>query len=469
LLLRAIVKPLARLSCTLVVAALGCNGLPTDVQNASDPVTAAGGAPAAGAAGGAPGATGAPGAPGAPDANTLALAADLPAQCSGSEIVRIDRPASMNDPSMGHFSYGYRFKAPTTAGAPVMVFLPGGPGMPSTNEIPEFLPDGWGYLLTDPRGVGCNTLAAVPGPAVSGAFFRTEEFAGDAIAAIQDRHLENYVLYGVSYGTQLGMWVAHGLEAKGVTAPRAVVLEGVLGRAFRPEESIEQRFIDQWERLRPTLPKDVLEELDTKDAPYGLTVADWNQALPMALMGGPAILGPVLSLLSTDNPVDATRDGALDELRQLSKPFDHSPGTVELYTQVACREIFPGVPDAILDLHFVHGRLVREHAGESAKCSDRLTLSDPYDSAKLQFSTKLYAFIGEDDPDCDVSQGNYLFDQHQGHGVRVLVKRGGHGPLQANHAACASEILESIADGGSDLEMTLSLCPTNVHAVVDEK
>src|ERR1700733_7179751 len=158
-----------------------------------------------GAPSGDPGASGSPGSSGG-DAGAsgpasgpeLALATSLPASCAGPEIVRIDRPIAANDPTKGHFSYGFRFKAPTSPGAPVLVYLPGGPGMTSIDTIPTFLPSGWGYLLTDPRGVGCNALAGVPSDDVASVFWRSEELAADSVAAIADRRLDAYVLFGLS-------------------------------------------------------------------------------------------------------------------------------------------------------------------------------------------------------------------------------------------------------------------------------
>src|SRR5262249_55735615 len=143
-------------------ASVGCgDGAPDGgAAAAGDPASSPGGAASPPPAGG--------------GAVKLALAPKLPAQCTGPEVFRIERPIAASDPSRGTFSYGYRFKAPSAAGAPVLVYLPGGPGMTSTDTVPEFLPKGWGYLLTDPRGTGCNTLAQVPDPSVSPLFFRTE-------------------------------------------------------------------------------------------------------------------------------------------------------------------------------------------------------------------------------------------------------------------------------------------------------
>src|SRR5262249_17267141 len=156
--------------------------------------------------------------------------------------------------------YGFRYKPASRAGAPVVVYMPGGPGMTSTDAPPEFLPPGWGYLLTDPRGVGCNTLASVPAPNLSQRFFQTAEIAHHVAAAILDRKLDDYVLYGISYGTMLATEVAQDLESLKIARPKAVILEGVLGRAF-DENDVGAPAIALWEELRTMLPRDVVSEL----------------------------------------------------------------------------------------------------------------------------------------------------------------------------------------------------------------
>src|SRR5215470_5450710 len=78
----------------------------------------------------------APAAQQAPAPEDLALAAGLPAQCAGPEMFRIARPVSSALPTRGRFSYGYRFKPPKDSSLPVLVYLPGGPGMTSTDAPP---------------------------------------------------------------------------------------------------------------------------------------------------------------------------------------------------------------------------------------------------------------------------------------------------------------------------------------------
>jgi pimeloyl-ACP methyl ester carboxylesterase len=400
--------------------------------------------------------------------DAVPLAADLPEHCSSPEVLRIDRPVDKDDASRGRFSYGFRFKAPTTAGAPVLVYLPGGPGSASTTEVPDFLPEGWGYLLTDPRGVGCNTPATLPSEDVSSAFFKTEEIAADVVAAIQSRDLQDYVLFGISYGTMLGTVVAHELEAQKLTAPKAVVLEGVLGRAFT-SEFVAAESIRQWDRIRGVLPADVLEELDTKEEPYGISQDGWSRAIAAFMPAGPAILANQVGALSTTlGLTEEQRAGALEGLKAAAQPdpSHSSPGAVELYRQVACREIADTVPASDLDTIFQRGKVVRNMAEDGTKCRG-LRLKEPFDSAKFQFSTKTFYFIGEDDVATPAWQGAYHFEKHKGSAVRVVTLKAGHNSLEYDQAACAPQLLTSIAAGASDLQAVLATCPKEVQ--VDSK
>lgn len=399
----------------------------------------------------------------------LPLASNLPAVCQDSEIFRLKRPISSDGLATGIFSYGFRFKAPTREGAPVLVFLPGGPGGTSIDDPPAFVPSGWGYLLTDPRGVGCNSLAALPPPDVSSAFFRTQEIAADVIAAIRYQKLDNYILFGVSYGTLLATTVAHGLELNKVAPPKAVVLEGVLGRIFGNGDGDFQgaQYIVQWDRIRKVLPKDVLTDLDLNDAPFGIEAEGWARVLTALLPRGPAEAAILIAALSVTQPEDV-RHNAHKQILGLSSIHPHAePGAIELYRQVVCREISDTTPTSDLDVAFVRGRLVRNFAEEGSKCGG-LRVTSPYDSAQLPYMAKTFYFIGDSDVATPaVSQGAYHFEHHQGHAIRVITVNGGHNSLRFNQGSCAPSVMESIDAGGADLAFILKGCPSAVQ--VDEK
>lgn len=394
----------------------------------------------------------------------LALASNLAEHCSGPEVVRISRPASNGDTKT--FEYGFRYKAPSSPDAPVVVFLPGGPGQGSMENGADWVPADWGYLNTDPRGVGCNTLANVPTGEDAARFFNTEELTADVIAAIRDRGLTNYIIFGVSYGTLLGTTLAHHLEQQHVAAPKAVVLEGVLGKAFGNTDSDYpgENYEAQFERIRTILPADVLTELDTSPTPFGLTPEEITRAM-QALM--PASIGTAATQLYS---LSKTAEGITDEIREqafqtLKSTGDaiqlSSPSEVALYRYIACREIMETVPASDLDIVFKAGHLVRNKAEEGTKCKE-LHVTNAFDSAKLQFSAKTYYFLGENDVATPPWQGTYNYEHHNGSAVKVITAKGGHNSLRYNQEACTPKVMASIANGGADLEAVLATCPLPV-------
>jgi pimeloyl-ACP methyl ester carboxylesterase len=396
----------------------------------------------------------------------LPLASSLPAQCATAEIARIERPVASDGTAGGKWRYGYRYR-PAEPGMPVLVYLPGGPGQASTDSPPPWLPSGWGYLLTDPRGVGCNTLEDVPDAATSSAFFRSSEIAADVVAAIDHEALTRYIVAGISYGTLLGMRVVSAIEDRRLPPPLAVVLEGVVGKAFAlsGEQMVGAEMIRQWERARAVLPADVLAELDTSEAPYGIAAEGWSRFLTAFMPTSTATVAGLVAGLSRALPgvTEEQRAARLALIRQLGEAHPLTqPGEVEMYRQIACREIDEMVPASDLDVVFVGGHLVRNVAEDHTKCG-ALTLTDPWDSSRFPFTSKAYFFLGTDDVATPLWQGNHAFEHHRGPSLRVVTGGGGHNSLSFNQRPCATGVWSSIAAGGADLPAVLATCPLPVE------
>jgi surfactin synthase thioesterase subunit len=62
------------------------------------------------------------------------------------------------------------------------------------------------------------------------------------LAIVEELRLDDYMLYGISYGTLLATLVASRAEERGLPLPKAIVLEGVLGMAFDAERPTEAAF-----------------------------------------------------------------------------------------------------------------------------------------------------------------------------------------------------------------------------------
>lgn len=164
----------------------------------------------------------------------------------------------------------------------MVIYLPGGPGEASIDQFTPDALDPFTVIQTDPRGVGCNSEAET-GTRIPDEGFRSEFLASDVLGIIHELKLDHYVLYGISYGTLLGTIVAAKTEQIG-NPPQALVLEGVLGSAFKPGESI-QGYIDQWNLLKMRVAPAVRTELE-KPLPLGKTREEWGMWIMQMLKIG---------------------------------------------------------------------------------------------------------------------------------------------------------------------------------------
>jgi hypothetical protein len=187
----------------------------------------------------------------------------------------------------------------------------------------------------------------------------------------------------------------------------------------------------------------------------------WSRVLDQVLLGGTAIVSSGFAALSSGNPL---HDDALAAFHMYADtPELADPASVELYRQIACRELDDSAPSNDLDPVFTAGQLVRNSEGEGTKCGD-IHVTSPYDSAGFQFATRAYYFVGAVDVATPPWQAAYHLEHHHGPAVQVTTQEGGHLSLQLDQQLCASDVLDSIASGGDDLSLVLAAtCPLPIE------
>ncbi len=381
---------------------------------------------------------------GGQEQNVLAKGDVLLAEaCTKDDIVAIERPQSSADPSQGSFTYRVRFRKPASANGVTVVHLPGGPGLPSIGHDANWLSAEMGLVQTDPRGVGCNP-ASVTDPA---SFYRSTELAEDVIAAIETLGLQNYVIHGHSYGTSLATRVAHRLAERDLPKPKAVLLEGVIARAFEPEW-MAQSYVDEWDAHARDLPPEAIEEL-SKESPLGLGGKVWGNAfMALASAFGHAATHNVLSKLAngTDGAPDVNARAELKAIiEQLGaiQPTTGAGHTLQRF--VACREISQDIPDDNIDVVLDHGKLVK--SSQAGTLCTGLPLSDRFDVKDHLYPFRTYYFLGQNDPATPAWQGKLHFDSlTSAERVELVVAGAGHMVLDAL-GACAPTLVERAAEG----------------------
>lgn len=389
---------------------------------------------------------------------------DVPA-CQANDIVDLEVP--LGDGSNNSFRYRFRYRKPSAPEMPTIVQIPGGPGSASIgNDTSSWVPEEYGLLQTDPRGVGCNRVM-VSNPEE---LFQSEIFAGDIVTAIDYLELDNYLVFGHSYGTLLGSRVAHEIEARGIDGPVAVILSGVLGRAFGDEEHPGQSGIDLWERLQIQLPSDVLETL-SGPRPLGLSPEEWGAffmgLLPSGLKDGKHPVVITLLEMSEEfaaengTTVEEGKEGIVEFVLLVADSFqEFTDSTNHMQPYVSCREITTKTPADNVDAIFVDGALVPNP--DTGLCSG-LSLSNPFDIVDFSYSAPTFYFIGENDSATPTWQGQYHFDNNsKSPRTMLMVPEGGHSPLRGDLDLCSLDLIVAIAEGTTDIEEALFLCDPEV-------
>lgn len=372
-----------------------------------------------------------------------------PDYCAGVET--LTRPMLPN--SEQTFAYSYRVLE-RDAAAPTIVFLPGGPGDTSIDGgtspgyVDLLFPKNYNLIFTDPRGIGCNPVGAPPG-----GFFTTENLASDVLAIIESRKLKDYYIFGWSYGTELGTVVAAQAEAAGM-APRAVVLEGVLGKHFGEQFGTYDGFTVEWEKLKAKLAPTVVAKLSQSPMPLGLSESQWaafiNQGNMIQMPGSQTIAEKLAFLDSTD-------DEALAQLKesviQTADGFlGVAPELKELYPALLCSEL---AQSDNTDMALINGKIIGHQDPEI--CAGR-PLIRPWDSADHQIHSPIYYVQGDSDPATTLANARYHYDnQNTGKKALITVPGASHyafGPLQD----CFAGFWDSVKNAGQGLSETLAGC-----------
>lgn len=362
----------------------------------------------------------------------------LPSYCYSETVHEIQRPYAGQK---GTFSYRYGSGSEILPDDKVVVFIPGGPGQTSL-DMSIALPSEFKLVRIDPRGVGCNENSAL-----ENADFNSETLARDVLAVVRDLKLKNYMLQGISYGTIVATMAASLAAEEKVPAPSAVVLEGVIGRAFHNQEYI-QGYLDAWARVKTKISAEVLNLFRKTSLPFGFTSEQWAAWLSSSLIYGELPDSDEYILTELPNLDSGHGEDARKFLRNriargIAEP---SPAKTKLYRQIACREFVPDVRDVKFDFDLVGGELV---ATDKNLCSG-LQLDRPFDSERYQISSPIYYFSGALDPATPLPQAQWHFDSQQGEAKTwVIVEKGGHQALSANLSDCSNDIWRAIGENDS--------------------
>lgn len=367
----------------------------------------------------------------------------IPGGCTEVEgIHHVVRPVYPDRADSPTFEYAVRIEAGSDPSLPVVIYVPGGPGGTSIAGGRDFLPvpAELSVLYTEPRGVGCNALDEIADPA---AFFGTERFADDILAAVEDLGLDEILIYGHSYGTLLGTVTASLAEQRGI-AVRALLLEGVVGGPFEGDADI-RGYQAEWAEVKSQLPG-AAEQLSQPELPLGLSGEAWGDWLHARLPFGAindASYGPInlvtLGLVPLEVGGDTTALEA-DIAAAVAEAQAVDPDQSLLYETVACHEI---ADSSFFGVDLVNGEMLPLEDACAA-----IALDDPYDVADWPIAAPITYLQGTADPNTPVEQARHHAEVQTGADRSfVEVLGGGHQPFYLNLQDCTPGIWEGILAG----------------------
>jgi pimeloyl-ACP methyl ester carboxylesterase len=382
-------------------------------------------------------------------------------KCDFAGVRSISLPWYHDQKNSNKFVYKYRVYRKPEFNKPTVVFIPGGPGQVSINNLiatDKLIPIDWGLILTDPRGVGCNDDKNILYPPV---FFKTEYIATDILGAIIDSQIpiSSIILYGASYGTVVATEIADIAARQGLESFKQIILEGTLGRSFIQKEYASE-YETQWELYFSSLSeetKTALKNINTIITPSLLN--SWSDFLQeYLLVGGFQNKGHILdypiSLLLSANGKEELVSQYLNSTIQSSTTLSNSD---QLWANIWCGELNSegDTWEPIFDTKASRLKVIQKQ--DNFRCHE-VKQNSVYNASLKVIRENIIYFHGEADPAVPLWSGQYHFNNIQGSGYRILYifPKMGHSPLRTLNMfndVCGANVIQSVETNSATLNL----------------
>lgn len=278
---------------------------------------------------------------------------------------------------------------------------------------------GLSTIAIDPRGTGCNFYP------------RT---------LLRQLKLNNYVVYGTSYGTVLGTVLVSEIENdQTLPQPRALVIEGTLGAKIGSFENYYLSWVELWREYLQSNPE-VEEALMTFVPQLGKSSDAWGTFIADAFALDFRPVEEKLRLLVElqRGTLDADRSAELIAwfTENVDEPYAFSTwsltfaGSKRVENLIACREI--ASPWESRSFHLEAQMLVPRPVDGAPNidfCGGR-QVSHPYDASNYQLKSPVYYWQGDIDPQTPIASAQYHFQSQHFSKKKVFltIKGAGHRP-----------------------------------------
>ncbi|MGE9745652.1 alpha/beta fold hydrolase [Bdellovibrio bacteriovorus] len=322
------------------------------------------------------------------------------------------------------YSYFHRGFDPSKE---TMIYFTGGPGQTShwglfRNPVP------YNVLIMEHRGVGCSrpdTRSMFLDPS----YYSSENVARDAEVVRQHLMINQWTVYGISYGTVPATMYASLFPQN----TRAAILEGVVyDGGLQLWDAPHRRKLLQ--RMLNSLSPSLMARLESVSAVHGIPDTWLSRQARTQLMYNDGVkkLKERLELLTDDK---VFKD-FLTEVRKSYEPITYTPHILFAsndiaYMMISCQELGMATPEISIEDSFIKGQLVRKVDTESLKQCARLRAKGDkiYRAENYPVKVPVTYFQGSDDGATAAPEGvRHYKNVPVGFKQLAILVRGGHNP-----------------------------------------
>ena len=328
-----------------------------------------------------------------------------------------------------NFLFKYQIFRGAKPGSPTVIYIPGGPGESSIGnpEIAVYMPDNFGLILTDPRGVGCNSSAPL-----SFTDYSTENSANDILSIIATSRLRpsDIILYGKSYGTVLATTVAFKNTLLKHEPFRKIIFEGTWGHSTNSEGTLNG-FVTAWENYLVSH-----RNLSRQNIEKAIIDHHLDRKIMVNFLGAGLQVGQLNKRENIlDKPLRWMTDGmnfgvfqrSFYDPQLINESSPESQDGIDVWKAIFCQELVDSA-DGSKELIYQNGQLkIQNTVSTSFHNCEGLRNTRPYDSAKMQLRERLVYLEGGSDPQTPPEQAKYHFKSQVNAADKIFITFDGMG------------------------------------------
>lgn len=371
--------------------------------------------------------------------------------------------------------YQYEIRRPHP-GSPTVIEIPGGPGqgyIGAMNSVAAsaVIPDGFGIISINPRGVGTNDYGAD----LIGGNYTSDLEVSDILTIIKAELLDNYLIHGQSYGTLVATKLASKISGDSeVAKPKGIILSGVVNEFyedqlaaynFQIERALNAFGVREKDKIASGL-KNIMKDIflenenvfagammnallfntEATNSPFGVYAPNFKKFLDMLATGNRDETNPLYSQLIAFAKANATKKFNFSEVKRKNTMAE----------AIKCTEMSKLGFESDISFNFEKIQFVLLHSDCEKK---GYSVTNPYHSKNYQIiDIPIYYFQGSIDPATPATdaKAHYVSQQHT---AKVYVELTGYSHTNLiGISNCQAGLWTALSHGPNQLSNVIAKC-----------